>query len=303
MSPRSRKYLSACLAVSAAVLAMGGSLAGADSAAPRSANANANASGKARAGVNAAPAPGRIVSLNLCADQYLLALADRAQIAGLTRNAANPDMSAAAAQAAGFPILKGSAEEVLAIDPDLVVGVPARRSSMMAALSGEQYPMVDLTPAHSYADIVAQIREVAQAVGHPARGEALIARMDRELAAIPRPRRGGVAAHYQRRGFLTGTGTLIDDLMVRAGLVNLAGALGKPVLSQLSLEELMVAQPDYLIVESASDQVRDQGTEMLHHPLLKHMKRVRLPQAWTVCGGPAYVKAARSLAQQVDHPS
>ena len=46
-------------------------------------------------------APQRIVSLNLCADQYLLALADRDQIAGLTRNAIDPDMSAAAAQAKG----------------------------------------------------------------------------------------------------------------------------------------------------------------------------------------------------------
>ena len=32
-------------------------------------------------------APRKIVSLNLCADQYLLALADRGQIAGLTHNA------------------------------------------------------------------------------------------------------------------------------------------------------------------------------------------------------------------------
>jgi len=248
-------------------------------------------------------APKRIVSLNLCADQYLLALADRGQIAGLTRNASNAEMSAAARQTIGLPILKGSAEEVLAIDPDLVVGVPARQSGMMAALKGEHYPMVDLKPADSYADIVAQIRKVAKAVGHPERGEALIARMNRELAAIARPRRAGIAAYYQRRGFLTGTGTLIDDLMVRAGLVNLAGKLGKPVLSQLTLEELMVAQPDYLIVESASDRVVDQGTEMLHHPLLKDIRRLRLPQAWTVCGGPAYVDAARTLARQIDHPS
>ncbi|MET0241425.1 MAG: ABC transporter substrate-binding protein [Sphingobium sp.] len=245
-------------------------------------------------------APKRVVSLNLCSDQYLLALADRSQIAGLTRNAANADMSAAAAQTRGLPILKGSAEEVLAIDPDLVVGVPARRSGIMSVLASEDYPMVDLKPADSYADIVAQIREVAKAVGHVERGEALIARMDRDLAAIPHAGRGKVAAYYQRRGFLTGTGTLIDDLMIRLGLVNLAGKLGKPVLSQMTLEEMMVARPDYLIVESATDRVVDQGTEMLHHPLLKDIKRLRLPQAWTVCGGPAYVDAARSLARQIN---
>ncbi|MBZ9646681.1 ABC transporter substrate-binding protein [Sphingobium sp. 3R8] len=280
-----RKSSSAALAAILFALAAGSLLAG---SAPAS-----------RTGDTAAPQ--RIVSLNLCADQYLIALADRAQIAGLTRNANNAAMSAAAAQTRGLPILTGSAEEVLAIDPDLVIGAPARRGGMMAALSGAHYHTLDLKPAGSYTGIVTQIRAVAKAVGHVDRGEALIAGMDRDLAAIARPRRSGVAAYYQRRGFLTGTGTLIDDLMTRAGLVNLAGKLGKPVLSQLTLEELMVAQPDYLLIESGSEHVVDLGTEMLRHPLLKDIKRLRLPQAWTVCGGPAYVDAVRSLVNQIDH--
>lgn len=284
--PRLKTLVPACVAVCVAVIATGYAIA---AALP-----------SARAAMTPSR-PQRIVSLNLCADQYLLALADPGQIAGLTRNAINPEMSAAAAQAPGIHILSESAEEILAIDPDLVVGVPARRGVMKAALSGRHYNTVDLKSADNYADIVAQIRKVAAAVGHPERGELLIARMDRALATIKRPDHAGVAAYYQRRGFLTGTGTLIDDLMRRVGLVNLADKLGKPAVSQMSLEELMAAQPDYLIVESATDRVTDQGTEMLHHPLLKDMRRLRLPQAWTVCGGPAYVRAAQSLARQIEH--
>ena len=243
--------------------------------------------------------PQRIVSFNMCADQYLLALADPAQIAGLTRNATNRELSAAADKVGRIHILSSAAEEVMAINPDLVVGAPARRGLMMEALAGQNYRTVPLESAESYADIVAQIRTVAAAVGHVARGEALVARMDRALTALPKAGQGKVAAYYQRRGFLTGTGTLIDELMRRVGLVNLAGRLGKPVLSQMSLEELMVARPDYLIVESATDRVTDQGTEMLHHPLLRHIPRLRIPQAWTVCGGPAYVLAAESLVRQL----
>ncbi len=243
--------------------------------------------------------PQRIVSLNLCADQYLLELADRSQIAGLTRNADKPDMSAAAARSKGIHILGESAEEILAIDPDLIVGVPARRGGMLGALSGRDYRILDLKSAHSYAEIVTQIREVAVAVGHPERGEAMIARMDRALARVPKTPGAGVAAYYQRRGFLTGTGTLVDDLMQRTGLTNLAGKLGKPAMSQLSLEELVASQPDYLIVESATQRVTDQGTEMLHHPILKDIPKLSLPQAWTVCGSPAYVLAAQSLSDQI----
>ncbi len=245
------------------------------------------------------PAPHRIVSLNLCADQYLLALADRAQIAGLTQNADNPQMSAAAAQARGLRILGRSAEEILVIDPDLVVGMPARRSVVMVALGDQHYRAVELRTAESFAAIVAQTRDIAQAIGKPERGEALIAGMQRDLAALGKPGRGRVAAYYQRRGFLTGTGTLIDDLMQRVGLVNLADRLGKPALSRLSIEELAAAQPDFIIVESSTDRVMDQGTEMLHHPALRDIPRISLPQAWTVCGGPAYVRAAQSLVVQI----
>ncbi|WP_285017855.1 ABC transporter substrate-binding protein [Novosphingobium sp. fls2-241-R2A-195] len=248
-------------------------------------------------------APKRIVSLNLCADQLVLALADREQIAGLTRYAADSAMSAEAARAKGLPILRGAAEEIMAINPDLVVGMPARRNPAIKALK-TRYPAVDLKSADGYDAILASIRKVALAVGHPERGEALIAGMERDLAHIPRARKGPkgkiVAAYWQRRGYLTGTGTLIDDLMTRVGVTNLAGKLGKPALSQMGIEELAAARPDVIVVDAATDKVVDQGTAMMHHPVLDGIPRVAIPQAWTVCGGPAYVKAARALAKGVN---
>jgi iron complex transport system substrate-binding protein len=246
------------------------------------------------------PRPQRIVSLNLCADQYLLALADPGQIAALTRFARDPQMSAAADKARTIPVTPGSAESVLALRPDLILASPGRRRETMAQLRGRHIATLDVATADSHADVVAQIRAVAAAIGHPARGEALVVAMDRRLAAIPRDAgRGAVAAYYQRRGFLTGTGTLVDDLMRRIGLRNLAARLGKGPLARIGLEEMARARPDYLIVETASDRVADRGTEMLHHPVLAAIPRLRVPEAWTVCGGPAYVLAAESLARQV----
>ena len=247
-----------------------------------------------------APAvPQRIMSINLCADQLVLALADRSQISGLTHNATDPEMSGEAAKARGLPLLSNSAEQILAIEPDLIVGMPASRSAALTALPERTYPLLDLATANTLDEIYTSIRQTTVAVGHPERGTALIARMQAELAGLPKPGKGRVAAYYQRRGYMTGTGTLIDELMTRVGLVNLAGKLGKPPLSQLSLEEMVAAEPDYLIVESATDTVTDQGSEMLHHPALKDIPRISVPQAWTVCGSPAYTEAARSMAAQI----
>lgn len=251
--------------------------------------------------IGAAPParPERIVSLNLCADGYLLALADRSQIAALTQFATDPAMSYAAPAARGLRTIRGSAEDVLALRPDLILASPGKRRETMAQLRGRRIATLDLSPADSLAEIEAQVREVAAAVGHRDRGEALIARMEAALGRLPRGAgRGRTAAYYQRRGFLTGAGTLIDELMRRVGLVNLATRLGKPALARVTLEEMARARPDFLIVESDAERVADQGTEMLQHPILAGIPRLALPQAWTVCGGPGYVRAAQSLAAQ-----
>lgn len=250
--------------------------------------------------IGAAPErPERIVSLNLCADQYLIALAEPGQIAAVTQFARDPAMSAAARAATRFATTRGTAEEVLVLDPDLIFVSPGARVEAVTARAGRHYRTIELPAANSYAEIVAQIRTVARAIGHPARGEALIRHMDAQLAALPKNGRNRVAAYYQRRGYLTGKGTLVDELMARAGLVNLATRLGKPALSRVSIEEMVAARPDWLIVETATDRVTDLGTEMLHHPALAAIARLRLPEAWTVCGGPAYVQAAQSLARQL----
>jgi iron complex transport system substrate-binding protein len=88
--------------------------------------------------------PRRIVSVNLCTDQYVLALADRAQIAGLTRNAADPDMSAGAKAARGLPQLGSSAEALLAVHPDLVLGMPVPAGGALEALGALHYRKLDL---------------------------------------------------------------------------------------------------------------------------------------------------------------
>ena len=62
---------------------------------------------------------------------------------------------------------------------------------------------------------------------------------------------------------------------------------------------MVAAEPDFLIVESATDVVTDQGSEMLHHPAIAGIPRISIPQAWTVCGSPAYTAAARSMAAQI----
>lgn len=253
---------------------------------------------------SAPAAPRRIVSLDMCADQLVATLADPGQIAGLTEWARDPALSSVAKRAATLPITHRSAEEVLALHPDLVIGAPFRTRAVLAPFEAGGLRMVELPQGDGVGGIEAGIVKVAAAVGHPERGRAMIAGMRRELAAVGvPPGRGRVAAHYQRQGYLTGTGTLVDDMMRRVGLVNLAGRLDRPALSRISLEEMALARPDFLLMDSGTRAVGDLGTAALHHPVLDEavplFRRLYVPQALTVCGGPAYPRAVALLARQI----
>lgn len=255
--------------------------------------------------------PQHIASLNLCTDLLLLALAGRGQIAALTRFASDANMSAAANMAKSFPVHGRSSEALLTMPIDMLIGMPATGSPQAQLLAkvqlrkmpsgkGEELALLDMPWSNSYADIQANFRLLGDAIGKRGKAEALIRAMDAELAVVAPNGQGRIAAYYQRRGFMTGTGTLVDDMMRRVGLVNLAEKLGKPALAQLSLEEMVAAKPDFLIFEQGGENMPDQGSEMLQHPALRHIPRLIIPEALTVCGGPEYPRAIRALAAQIN---
>ena len=75
----------------------------------------------------------RVMSLDQCADQYVMAMSPRAAIVGLSKRARNAD-SYLGAMAIGLPERRATAESVLAARPDLVVrwwGGDARLLTML----------------------------------------------------------------------------------------------------------------------------------------------------------------------------
>src|SRR3712207_1732913 len=125
--------------------------------------------------------PERVASLNLCTDQLLLALADRNQIASLSRLAWDPSLSFMAEQAAGLPLNDSKAEAILFSRPDLVLTGTYGQQERIALLKRQGFEVLQLAPWQSLEDGRGQIRILAQRLGHPERGQALIARIDAAL--------------------------------------------------------------------------------------------------------------------------
>src|SRR3546814_8360103 len=104
--------------------------------------------------VAAAAQPRRIVSMSMCADQLLIELADRGQIAALTELSRDPVLSFHADRAQSYPVADSSAEEVLMLRPDLVVSPPFQRKEALSLLHGRSVKIVTV----GFADSLEAIR-------------------------------------------------------------------------------------------------------------------------------------------------
>jgi iron complex transport system substrate-binding protein len=245
--------------------------------------------------------PKRVVSFNLCADQLVVALADREQIAGLSPYAADPRLSVVAEQARNYPRLNWQAEATIALAPDLVILGTSDRPVTRRLLTrhGIRVAAIDLVT-----DIAAarkQIRDVAELLGHPERGDALLARLDAaqaRLAAVPHTA-FSTALVIERGGYTQGPASLVGALLTQAGLRPPAGAPAGYG-TYVPLETLVALHPDLLFVKDPPAQARDQGALFVTHPALQTLypptRRIALPTRYTLCGGPALVEAFDYLA-------
>src|ERR1041384_1919970 len=136
----------------------------------------------------ASPPPQRIVSLNLCLDSVLVELVPHEHILALSQYARDPWRSTIAEVARTLPTTAETAEEIVALEPDLVITSRHSAISTRSALQriGIRFELFDV-PA-TVAESIAQIRAVAALVQRVPEGEALIARIERAIdEARPAP--------------------------------------------------------------------------------------------------------------------
>ena len=253
------------------------------------------------------PPPRRIVSFNLCADQLVLALADPEQIAGLSRFASDPGLSVMAERAAAFPKLDQRSEATVALQPDLVLVGPTDRSSIRRVLAGLGLHVEEVGLVKDVAQARAQVRALAIRLGHPDRGEALVAAIDTAQARLRAAAGRGTrtALVVERRGYTAGPESLIVNLLREAGLTLPRGAPGG-LGGFVPLEQLLMLRPDVLVMHDSGRKPSDQGAAYLSHPALLALypwaQRLVVPRRLALCGGPAIVAALDFLTGMVQPP-
>jgi iron complex transport system substrate-binding protein len=234
------------------------------------------------------------MSLKVCTDELLLDLVPTGRIASVTFLSREKTSLAWWPQGAHVPVNHNTAEEILATHPDLILTDSFTAPGLRAILAKSGARIVEVPPAENWAQIRAVTRQVAQAVGEAARGEALIAKMDATLrdVAAHRPAKPLTVAEWGGGGFVPGTGGLFDTLLTTAGARNVE----RGGFAYYDVETLLAKQPDALVYgDTYADTASLRADQDLHPALLKRYADRRITYPALYCGVPQSAQVARRL--------
>ncbi len=244
--------------------------------------------------------PTRIVSLDFCADQYVLKFVDRTHILALSPDAAKP-FSYMRDHAKGVKTVRPTAEDVLALEPDLVVRSYGGGPQAQAFYQKAGVKVLNVGWAGDVDGIKQVSLDMAAGLGVPDKGRALISEIESRLERVKKGDRGAPlnALYLTPSGVTSGAGSYVDALMREAGLENFeTRSQWRPI----PLERLTLERPDMVVAgffDSLSYQ-KDAWSAM-RHPLaraqMQDLPSVAVKGSWMSCGAWFAMDAVEAMAQ------
>ncbi len=224
--------------------------------------------------LGAAPAkptfPKRIVSLSPGTTEMLFALGLGARVVGDTTYCDYPPAAKAIAKVGD---VSTSDEKVLALHPDLVVADGVANAQAVARLTRLHLPVLAVTPT-SLSGMEDSLRQIGARTGTGARAKVVVGQMEQKVrlagqmaAADRRPRPRVLVVVQVSPLWTAGRGTFMDDLVTRAGGVNVGNAISG--YGTFSKEQLVIHPPDVILGDTAT------RAAFFADPLLRRLPAVR----------------------------
>jgi len=252
--------------------------------------------------VPASAAPQHVVSLLVCTDEYVFRLLPRERIAALSYLAADrhPVVSTIADQVTGIALIRQNAESVLARHPDLVVTYQGVNQELHALMGAAGVPVLDLPWANSLDDVRIVTHLLGERLGEPVRANALLADMDRKLAAarVTTPSPPVATLIYEPNGYITADG-VTNEILKASGLHNAGPDMHQTRLGTVPVEAIVASPPELLILNDSREASPARADMLLGHPALAALEKqsyvARLSLTPLLCPGPWSADAAASF--------
>lgn len=201
--------------------------------------------------------PRRIVSLSLGTDEILIGLVATERIAALTYLSGDPGISCVAEQAAAVPVkIRDNTEAVLELQPDLVLIADWMKPELSQTLRDAGLNVYVYKTPYTIEEIKSVISELAEVVGEAETGRQIVAKMNETLLAVKTATQNIPAQERQKvialsfMGAFGCKGSLFDDMCRQAGVLNGAAEAGLEKNMTLSKEQIVQANPDFLLLPS-----------------------------------------------------
>lgn len=232
-----------------------------------------------------------IVSLNPCADAILAELAAPGQLLAISHYSRDPASSSMEpGLAEGFASTGGTAEEVIALAPQMVVADPFLSPATRGALEDAGIRVEALGIAADLEASLAQVRRLAALAGEEERGRELAARIASAWAEAGFAGADVETLLWQEGGIVPGEATLAAAMLDHTGFSLHSAARGLGQGAYLPLEQVLADPPE--LVLAAGDE------RMLTHPVLQGREGIayrRFDPALLYCGGPTIPRALERL--------
>lgn len=247
---------------------------------------------------NAQPArTGGIVSTNPCADQLLVALAPPARIAAISHYSQEPGATSIPLDVARrFRGTAGTAEEVIALKPDLVLASSFTPKPTLAAYDRAGLKVLLLDSPTTIAASEEQIRGVAAALGRPQVGAAMIAGIEKAVTdAMPRDTRRPRALLFISNSFANGGPSLLTELLTRAGFGDASADYGLSFSGNVPIETILARPPAVIFDPDPGGRAASLRRIVLGKAGYQVVEE-QFPRTLINCGGTAIAPAMHVLA-------
>ena len=231
-------------------------------------------------------------------------LVSRERIASVTHLAGQREYSFTWQQARGRHKNTGLAEQVIPLLPDLIIASHYSPGSAVKLLEKLGFPVEIVDIPSSLVNVAAFIETLGLLVGEPARAAEIITEMEQKIARSKQLLSQGIrepmtAITYAPNGHTAGKHTLKNEILEKSGYRNLAADLGVNYYGNLSIEQLLFAEPDLVVIDDSTNNRNSLAQRFTDHPVLKKtMGSSRIVHVDTnqwLCAGPMAAEAIETL--------
>lgn len=234
--------------------------------------------------------PSRIISVGAATDDIILSLVDPNRVVAISGTANNvPNQSA---QVQGR--VTSSVESVVSFNPDLVIIPDYVGPDVIQSLRDAGLPVYVYIVPRSIEESKNLILSLADLVGAPDKGQAVVRDMDGKIKAIDQSTAGASpqksVAYMTSTGLAGGVGSVFDDMTHYIHFKNAAADLGYSQFVTGTREDVVAYNPDVIIVPTNDygDPTKPDATvdDILRDPAFANVKAVKNKEVYQVDAKP-----------------